>query len=40
MFGSLVCLSSDNFQSLHWATVSDRDDKDLGKGHIQIMFIG
>lgn len=38
LFGSLVCLSSDNFESFLFATVSDRDPKDLQKGQVQITF--
>uniref|UniRef100_A0A8D3C3X8 Zinc finger, NFX1-type containing 1 n=1 Tax=Scophthalmus maximus TaxID=52904 RepID=A0A8D3C3X8_SCOMX len=36
--GSLVCLSCDHFESFLFATVSDRDLKDLTKGQVQIMF--
>ncbi|XP_015239630.1 PREDICTED: NFX1-type zinc finger-containing protein 1 [Cyprinodon variegatus] len=38
LFGSLVCLSYDNFESFLFATVSDRDPKDLEKGQVQITF--
>ncbi|CAK6952727.1 NFX1-type zinc finger-containing protein 1 [Scomber scombrus] len=38
IYGSLVCLSYDNFESFLFATVSDRDPKDLQKGQVQIIF--
>ncbi|KAM4582295.1 NFX1-type zinc finger-containing protein 1 isoform 2-T2 [Fundulus diaphanus] len=38
LFGSLVCLSHDNFESFLYATVSDRDPKNLQKGQVQITF--
>ncbi|KAJ0068297.1 hypothetical protein NL108_004665 [Boleophthalmus pectinirostris] len=38
IFGSLVCLSSDNFESFLFATVSDREPKDLQEGRVQITF--
>uniref|UniRef100_A0A1A8CEK6 Zinc finger, NFX1-type containing 1 n=2 Tax=Nothobranchius kadleci TaxID=1051664 RepID=A0A1A8CEK6_NOTKA len=38
LFGSLVCLSCDNFESFLFATVSDRDPKCLEKGQVQISF--
>ncbi|XP_072308697.1 NFX1-type zinc finger-containing protein 1-like [Eucyclogobius newberryi] len=38
IFGSLVCLSCDNFESFLFATVSDRDPKDLQEGKVQITF--
>ncbi|KAI3369880.1 hypothetical protein L3Q82_024689 [Scortum barcoo] len=38
IYGSLVCLSCDNFESFLFATVSDRDPKDLQKGLVQISF--
>ncbi len=39
MFGSLLCLSSDNFTSqVIFATVSNRDPKELIKGKVQVMF--
>lgn len=38
IFGSLVCLSYDNFESFLFATVSDRDPKYLEKGQVQITF--
>ncbi|XP_017264129.2 NFX1-type zinc finger-containing protein 1 isoform X2 [Kryptolebias marmoratus] len=38
LFGSLVCLSFDNFESFLFATVSDRDPKQLEKGLVQITF--
>ncbi|XP_033939060.1 NFX1-type zinc finger-containing protein 1 isoform X2 [Pseudochaenichthys georgianus] len=38
IFGSLVCLSCDDFESFLLATVSDRDPKELAKGQVQIAF--
>uniref|UniRef100_A0A672HCA1 RZ-type domain-containing protein n=1 Tax=Salarias fasciatus TaxID=181472 RepID=A0A672HCA1_SALFA len=38
IYGSLVCLSSDNFESFLFATVSDREPKDLKKGQVEMMF--
>ncbi|KAM6927491.1 NFX1-type zinc finger-containing protein 1 [Xenentodon cancila] len=38
LFGSLVCLSYDNFESFLFATVSDRDPEHLQKGRVQITF--
>ncbi|XP_071350561.1 NFX1-type zinc finger-containing protein 1 [Trachinotus anak] len=38
IYGSLVCLSCDNFESFLFASVSDRDPKDLEKGLVQITF--
>ncbi|XP_023281831.1 NFX1-type zinc finger-containing protein 1 [Seriola lalandi dorsalis] len=38
IYGSLVCLSCDNFESLLFATVSDRDPRYLEKGQVQITF--
>ncbi|XP_072237874.1 NFX1-type zinc finger-containing protein 1 isoform X2 [Leuresthes tenuis] len=38
LFGSLVCLSYDNFESFLFATVSDRDPTDLQKGQVTITF--
>ncbi|XP_068451312.1 NFX1-type zinc finger-containing protein 1 [Clinocottus analis] len=38
IYGSLVCLSCDNFETFLFATVSDRDPKTLQKGLVQIAF--
>ncbi|XP_064640121.1 NFX1-type zinc finger-containing protein 1-like [Lineus longissimus] len=39
IFGSLVCLSRDNFQTLLFATVTDRKPEDLEKvGELEIKF--
>ncbi|XP_070700533.1 NFX1-type zinc finger-containing protein 1 [Pempheris klunzingeri] len=38
LYGSLVCLSCDNFESFLFATVSDHDPKDLAKGQVQLTF--
>lgn len=38
IFGSLVCLSCDHFQSFLFATVSDRDPNELERGQVQITF--
>uniref|UniRef100_A0A8C9W6D5 Zinc finger NFX1-type containing 1 n=1 Tax=Scleropages formosus TaxID=113540 RepID=A0A8C9W6D5_SCLFO len=38
LYGSLVCLSRDNFETLLFATVSDRSPEDLQKGLVQLSF--
>ncbi|KAK2861853.1 hypothetical protein Q5P01_001386 [Channa striata] len=38
LYGSLVCLSCDHFENFLFATVSDRDPKNLQKGQVQITF--
>ncbi|KAJ8358613.1 hypothetical protein SKAU_G00151380, partial [Synaphobranchus kaupii] len=38
LYGSLVCMSRDNFESFLFATVSDRDPVELRKGHVQLSF--
>ncbi|KAL0977889.1 hypothetical protein UPYG_G00162790 [Umbra pygmaea] len=38
IYGSLVCLSCDNFDTCLFATVSDRDPKDLEKGFVHLNF--
>ncbi|XP_061584227.1 NFX1-type zinc finger-containing protein 1, partial [Cololabis saira] len=38
LFGSLVCLSFDNFESFLFATVSDRNPEQLQEGRVQITF--
>ncbi|XP_071160029.1 NFX1-type zinc finger-containing protein 1-like isoform X1 [Mytilus edulis] len=38
IYGSLVCLSSDNFQTLLFATVADRDLKNIQKGLVDVKF--
>lgn len=38
IYGSLVCLSCDYFETFLFATVSDRDPKQLGKGLVQVKF--
>ncbi|XP_053309484.1 NFX1-type zinc finger-containing protein 1 [Spea bombifrons] len=38
LFGSLVCLSQDQFETLLFATVSNRDNKELEKGVVQLQF--
>lgn len=40
MFGSLVCLSCDGFNTFLWATVSDRDNKEFAAGRIMISVLG
>ena len=39
IFGSFVCLSKDNFQTMLFATVANRNPKDLAKGRFDIRFI-
>ncbi|KAM6979789.1 NFX1-type zinc finger-containing protein 1 [Aplochiton taeniatus] len=38
IYGSLVCLSCDNFESFLFATVSDSDPKQLQKGLVNLTF--
>ncbi|XP_046846173.1 NFX1-type zinc finger-containing protein 1-like [Xenia sp. Carnegie-2017] len=38
LFGSLVCLISNDFRKLHFATVQDRDSKMLEQGVVQVCF--
>ncbi|XP_021348884.1 NFX1-type zinc finger-containing protein 1-like [Mizuhopecten yessoensis] len=40
IFGSLVCLSNDNFKTLLFATVAERDAKNLEEGILDIKFEG
>ncbi|CAL8380634.1 unnamed protein product [Boreogadus saida] len=38
LYGSLLCMSCDNFESILFATISERELKDLKKGIIQVIF--
>lgn len=38
MFGSLLCLTEDNFKSCFFATVVERSNKLLSKGKVRILF--
>ncbi|XP_028303349.1 NFX1-type zinc finger-containing protein 1 isoform X2 [Gouania willdenowi] len=38
IYGSLLCLSCDNFESFLYATVSDREPKELKEGRVQVTF--
>ena len=38
LHGSLVCLSADDFETIVFAIVKDRDPKDLLNGQIQVLF--
>ncbi|XP_077125746.1 NFX1-type zinc finger-containing protein 1-like [Ranitomeya variabilis] len=38
LYGSLVCLSNDNFKNMLFATVADRNVSDLKKGVIALVF--
>ena len=40
LFGSLVCLSADNFQSVFLGIVANRDANDLSKGMVDIYIEG
>ena len=40
IFGALLCLSADKFQTIHFATVVDRDSKQLEKGIVTVKFEG
>ncbi|PFX14436.1 NFX1-type zinc finger-containing protein 1 [Stylophora pistillata] len=39
IFGSFVCLSKDNFQTMLFATVANRDPKDVDEGKFDIRFV-
>ncbi|KAG9473955.1 hypothetical protein GDO78_004320 [Eleutherodactylus coqui] len=38
IYGSMVCLSQDNFETFLFATVSNRDAKELEQGEVQLQF--
>uniref|UniRef100_A0A8B9I5F3 Zinc finger NFX1-type containing 1 n=1 Tax=Anser brachyrhynchus TaxID=132585 RepID=A0A8B9I5F3_9AVES len=38
LYGSLVCMSKDHFETCLFATVSNRDSTDLAKGIVQLCF--
>ncbi|KAM3921700.1 NFX1-type zinc finger-containing protein 1 [Leptodactylus fuscus] len=38
IYGSLVCLSQDNFETFLFAMVSNRDPKELEQGEVQLQF--
>lgn len=38
LYGSLVCLSADLFQTIYYAVVTSREVKDLEKGIIRVRF--
>ncbi|XP_004687522.1 PREDICTED: NFX1-type zinc finger-containing protein 1 [Condylura cristata] len=38
LYGSLVCMSKDNFETFLFATVSNREQEDLCKGFVQLCF--
>ncbi|KAE8575514.1 hypothetical protein XENTR_v10003856 [Xenopus tropicalis] len=38
LYGSLVCLSKDNFETFLFATVSNRDAAELANGEVQLQF--
>lgn len=38
IYGSLVCLSCDLFESFLFATVSNREPKELEKGRVEVIF--
>ena len=39
IFGSLLCLSKDNFQTFVFATVADRDPKEITSGKLTVQFM-
>ena len=39
IFGSFLCLSKDNFETMLFATVANRDPRDLSKGRFHIRFV-
>ena len=38
LYGSLVCLSADDFNTIIFGTVTERDSKQLTNGQIQVLF--
>ncbi|KAH3710991.1 hypothetical protein DPMN_070490 [Dreissena polymorpha] len=38
LFGSLVCLSDDNFDTMHYATITERNAHELKDGNIEVHF--
>ena len=38
IYGTLVCLSADNFRTLYFATVSNREPADLKEGVVEVTF--
>ncbi|NXS11506.1 ZNFX1 protein, partial [Neodrepanis coruscans] len=38
LYGSLVCMSKDHFETLFFATVSNRDAEELAKGNVELCF--
>ena len=38
LYGSLVCLSADDFDTVVFGTVTDRNLKDIANGQIQVLF--
>lgn len=38
LYGSLVCMSKDNFETFLFATVSNREQEDLRRGIVQLCF--
>lgn len=38
LYGSLVCLSMDHFETFLFATIADRDPKELRKGQVLLNF--
>ena len=39
IYGSFICLSKDNFKTMLFATVADRNPEDLKRGRVDIRFI-
>lgn len=40
IFGTFLCLSSDKFKTLVFATVSERETEQLKQGFVQVRFLG
>ena len=38
LYGSLICLSADDFETILFATVTNRDIKELSQGYVQVQF--
>ncbi|NXM69663.1 ZNFX1 protein, partial [Serilophus lunatus] len=38
LYGSLICMSKDHFETLFFATVANRDAEELAKGYVELCF--
>lgn len=40
LYGALLCLSADNFETVYIATVQDKNPKDIVRGELEVIFEG